>query len=178
MLKQNKKQVRKFQGTIEDIRQDIASKRKSAAIDGVKKVKSTLKAKSSDFSTMCRDKGECQTILVSMGELLDPLDSALKDAQNFLAGSDQERAALDKAYDGQDKLQKLLTKLEEQMVPGGYETPVPDEYSDLPQLRGGRATVEFVLNKPGNAPFDVEGVNYPEARMVMVIGEYGKTKTF
>jgi hypothetical protein len=39
-------------------------------------------------------------------------------------------------------------------------------------LKGGRATVEFVLRKPDNAPFDVEGVNYPEAKMVMVIGEF------
>lgn len=171
------KEVRKFQGVIEDIRQDVASKRKAAALDGVKKVKSSLKAKSSDFSTMCRDKGECQTILVSMGELLEPLDAALKDAQTSFNGSDQERAALDKAYNNQDKLQKLLTKLEEQMVPAGYETPVPDDYSDLPQLRGGRATVEFILNKPGNAPFDVEGVNFPQARMIMVIDGFAAPVT-
>jgi len=86
-------------------------------------------------------------------------------------GSDQERAALDKAYKSQDALQKLLTSLEEQMVPEGYATPVPVEYSDLPQLKGGRATVEFVLRKPGDAPFDVEGVNFPEAKLVMVIGK-------
>lgn len=107
-----------------------------------------------------------------MNDLLDPLDASLKDAQTFLNGSDQERNALDNAYKGQDKMQKLLTNLEEQMVPEGYVTPVPEEYSDLPQLRGGRATVEFVLKKPGNAPFDVEGVNYPEAKMKMIIGKY------
>jgi hypothetical protein len=106
-----------------------------------------------------------------MNTLIEPIDSSVKDAQTFQNGSDQERTALDKAYKNQDDFQKLLTKLEEQMVPAGYETPVPDDYNDLPQLRGGRATVEFLLKRPGNAPFDVEGVNFPEAKMTMVIGE-------
>ena len=120
---------------------------------------------------MCRDPSACQATINEMNTLFDPLDVALKDSQVFFNGSDQERAALDKAYSNQDKLQKLLTQLEEQMVPAGYATPVPDEYNDLPQLKGGRATVEFLLNKPGNAPFDVEGVNFPQAKLVMVIGE-------
>lgn len=94
------------------------------------------------------------------------------ESQNFGSGSDQERAALDNAYIQQNELQRLLTQLEEQMVPEGYATPVPVEYSDLPQLRGGRATVEFVLDKPNGAPFDIEGVNFDKAKMTMVIGEY------
>lgn len=118
---------------------------------------------------MCRDPSECTSILSSMNTLIEPIDSSVKDAQTFQNGSDQERTALDKAYKNQDDFQKLLTKLEEQMVPAGYETPVPDDYNDLPQLRGGRATVEFLLKRPGNAPFDVEGVNFPEAKMTMVI---------
>mmetsp|Transcript_5139 Transcript_5139/g.6639 ORF Transcript_5139/g.6639 Transcript_5139/m.6639 type:complete len:502 (-) Transcript_5139:199-1704(-) len=163
------KEVRKFQVAIEDIRQNIASKRKSAAMDDTKKVKGILKQKTSEFSGMCRDSSECTSIIASMNEQFEPLDKSLRDAQTYLNGSDQERIALDSAYKAQDKLQKLLTKLEEQMVPAGYETPVPDEYNDLPQLRGGRATVEFVLQKPGNAPFDIEGVNFPEAKLTMVI---------
>ncbi len=120
---------------------------------------------------MCREPAACTSIMASMNDLIEPLESSLKDAQTYFNGSDQERTSLDKAYAGQDTMQKLLTDLEEQMVPAGYVTPVPEEYSDLPQLRGGRATVEFVLNKPENAPFDVEGVNYPEAKMVMIIGK-------
>lgn len=166
------KELRKFQTVVEEIRQDVSTKRKAAALDGIKKTEKTLKAKSSEFSGMCREPTECTSIMASMNDLFDPLEASLKDAQTFFNGSDQERAALDKAYAGQDKLQKLLTQLEEQMVPAGYETPVPDDYSDLPQLRGGRATVEFVLKKPGNAPFDIEGVNFPEAKMKMIIDGY------
>lgn len=165
------KEIRKLQVTIEDIRQDIQSKRKAPAIDGVKKTKGQLKSKGSEFQNMCRDKAECGTILQKMNDLLDPLSANLVDASNVLNGSDQERVALDKAYDLHNELQKLLTQLEEQMVPAGYVTPVPSDYDDLPQLKGGRATVEFILKKPDNAPFDVEGVNYPEAKMIMVIGK-------
>jgi hypothetical protein len=163
--------IRKFQAIVEEIRQDIQSKRKSSAIDGIKKTKATIKSKSSDFTQMCRSPKTCEGILSEMTSVLDPLSQNVAESQTYLNGSDQERAALDKAYNLQDQLQKLLTQLEEQMVPEGYATPVPEEYNDLPQLKGGRATVEFLLKKPDNAPFDVEGVNYPEAKMIMVIGE-------
>jgi len=79
---------------------------------------------------------------------------------------------LDKAYNEQEKVVDLLTKLEEQMVPAGYETPVPPEYSDLPQLKK-RAKIQMVLKKgePG-AQFDINGVNFPQAKMTMVIDGY------
>lgn len=170
------KEIRKFQVTIEDIRQDIGSKRKSAAIDGVKKTRTQINSKSSAFAGMCRDSSKCSAILKNMDELLDPLDASLKESTSYLNGSDQERSALDKAYKKQDELQKLLSTLEEQMVPAGYVTPVPDDYSDLPQLKG-RASVEFVLQKPDKAPFDIEGTNFPEAKMLMVIDGYSSPVT-
>lgn len=163
------KEIRKLQVTIEEIKQDIGSKRKAAAIDGVKKTKQQLGAKPTAlFTNMCRDASECSSVISQMNDLLDPLDQNLKDAQTYLNGSDQERAALDKAYSKHDQLQKLLSQLEEQMVPKGYVTPVPSDYDDLPQLKG-RTTVEFVLEKPEGAPFDVEGVNYDKAKLTMVI---------
>uniref|UniRef100_A0A7S3VDJ1 peptidylprolyl isomerase n=1 Tax=Chaetoceros debilis TaxID=122233 RepID=A0A7S3VDJ1_9STRA len=166
------KDVRKFVVVAEEIKQDIGTKRKAAAIDGIKKTKSTLKSKSADFTKMCRDTNECTSIIADMTALLDPMDAAMKDAQNFFNGSDQERKVLDDAYAGYDKLQKLMTALEEQMVPKGFVTPVPSDYNDLPQLRGGRATVEFVLNKPDGGEFNVEGKLFPTAKMVMIIDGY------
>ena len=112
----------------------------------------------------CREPAKCAAILDGMIADLDPLEAALLESSNANRGSEQERKAQDAAYDAQDKLQKKLTDLEEQMVPSGYVTPVPDDYADLPQLRG-RATVEMVLKKGDGGPFDVEGTNYPEARM-------------
>lgn len=102
---------------------------------------------------------------------IDPLEGALSASQDAGRGSEQERKAQDDAYAAQDALQKKLTDLEEQMVPKGYVTPVPDDYADLPLLRG-RATVEMVLKKADGGPFDVEGTNYPEAKMKMIIDGY------
>jgi vacuolar-type H+-ATPase subunit I/STV1 len=106
--------VRKFQSVIEEIRQDIQSKRKTSAIDGIKKAKITIKSKSSEFTQMCRSAKTCEGILSEMNAILDTLSQNVAESQNFLNGSDQERAALDKAYDLQDTLQNLLTQLEEQ----------------------------------------------------------------
>jgi len=166
------KEIRKFQVGIEEIRQDIASKRKGPAIDGINKTKKTLESKASaSFKAMCRDQAACGSILQEISDTLSPLEDSMKEAQNVMNGSDQERILLDSSYSKIDSVTKLLSKLEEQMVPAGYVTPVPELYSDLPQLRG-RATVEFVVKKPNNEPFVVEGKNYKDAKMKMIIDGY------
>lgn len=106
---------------------------------------------------------------------LGPLQEAVKNSQDAFTGSLEERDALDKAYEEQQKAVELLTKLEEQMVPENYVTPVPPEYSDLPQLTK-RATVEMIIKKAeAGAQFDINGVNYPQAKMTMVIDGYAGT---
>lgn len=164
----NDKDVRKFQSTIEEVRNDISSKRKSAAIDGVKKTKTLLNSGTSKFVNACRDQSECKSILASIDEQLSPLDQALRASTDSLNGSDQEREALDTAYKIQDSITKKVTALEEQMVPAGYVTPVPDDYSDLPQLKG-RATVEFTLKKADGSPFVIDATKYPTATLSMII---------
>jgi len=163
--------VRALQATIENIKTDVASKRKAAALDGVKKSRQQIKSQGSKIAGVCRNPSDCTTILGQMELDLEPLDASLKAAQDYMQGSDQERGALDKAYNSQEALSKKLTVLEEYMVPAGYKTPVPEEYSDLPQLEG-RATVEMVLNKVDGEQFDIEGKLYKEARMKMIIDGY------
>lgn len=105
-------------------------------------------------------------------DAMDPFMASVKVSQDAFTGSLEERDALDKAYKVQESAAKLLTKLEEEMVPAGYKTPVPSAYADLPQLQQ-RATVEMVIKKAdSNAKFDINGVNFPEARMKMVIDGY------
>jgi len=173
----NNKEVRGLQTSIETIKQDIGSKRKSAALDGVKKSRTTINQKASKMTASCRDASVCTEILGKMSEGLDPLESALRDSSDAFQGSEQERTALDKAYKAQDNVQKLLSTLEEQMVPAGYKTPVPEEYSDLPQLEGGRATVEMVLKKGDGGKFRVEGKLYDKAEMKMVIDGFNAPVT-
>ena len=145
-------------------------------MDGVKKSKNYLSGKTADkMTSSCRSPKVCSEFLSEIDATLEPLQAALKQSQDAFQGSEQERTALDKAYDEQQKATKILTQLEEQMIPEGYVTPVPDEYSDLPQLKK-RATVEMILKKGGaGEQFDVNGVNYPQAKMVMIIDGYTGT---
>eukprot|EP00980_Cylindrotheca_fusiformis_P005338 scaffold1138_cov128-Cylindrotheca_fusiformis.AAC.20 len=170
------KEVRGLQEALETIKYDIGSKRKSAALDGVKKSKRYLSGKTAEKMTKaCRSPAVCSDLLTEIDASLEPLSVALKQSQDAFTGSEQERTALDNAYDAQQQATEALTKLEEQMVPEGYETPVPPEYSDLPQLKK-RATVEMVLKKgEAGAQFDINGQNYPEARLKMIIDGYTGT---
>ena len=154
------------------INTDIGSKRKVAALDGVKKSRILLgSSKAKSMTASCRDAAMCEKLIVTLQDTLNPLEGALQDSQNAFTGSEQERTALDLAYEKQKEMAKTLTVLEEQMVPAGYRTEVPSEYNDLPQLMG-RATVEMTFKKEDGAPFNVNGVNYPTAKLVMVIDGY------
>ena len=126
----------------------------------------------------CNDGKECKSIIEKMVAGIDPLTVSLSDSLDSFRGSEQEDKAQDIAYKNQKALTKLLTQLEEQMVPKGYATPVPSEYDDLPQLKK-RATVEMVLNKgtPG-AVFDVNGVNIKVGKLTMIIDGYAGTLYF
>jgi hypothetical protein len=154
-----------------DVKIDIGSKRKLAALDGVRRAKTKLNQDGGKMTAACRDAKVCQDIIQKMISELDPLEKALRDSTNYSMGSEQEREALDKSYASQSILAKQLTELEENMVPAEYEVPVPSEYNDLPQLKG-RATVVMTLKKPDGAPFNVNGENFKEAKMTMVIDGY------
>lgn len=112
-------QVRELQKNIESIKQNVSSKRKSAALDDLKKAKGILNTKESKMTSSCRDASTCSSIIKSMKDKMGPLEESLTASANYLNGSDQEREALDKSYELQDKIQKELTDLQEQMVPAG-----------------------------------------------------------
>lgn len=167
----NNKEVRQLQKSIESVRINIQSKRKAAALDDLKKARGVINTKESQMTASCREANVCSDILASMKDKLEPLEATLRASADYLNGSDQERDALDKSYNTQDKIQKELSILEEQMIPAGYETPVPNDYADLPQLKG-RATVEMSLKKPNGEKFDIEGSLFSEAKLKMIIDGY------
>lgn len=160
-----------MQTTLETIKYDILSKRKAAALDGTKVALKQMKSDESKYKASCRDPKICQDILSTMVADIDPLSEAIKASMDSPQGSEQERAAIDKAYASQKKVVDNLSALEEQMIPAGYKTPIPAEYGDLPHLEG-RATVEMVIKKAGGENFDVNGETFPEAKMTMVIDGY------
>lgn len=173
-------QVRKLQATIEEIRLNIGTKRKSAALDGVKKAKTVLNSPkdTAKLTASCRDAKLCDTYITTMREALEqPLTLALQQSQDAFNGSDQERKAIDAAYRAHTTVVRALGLLEEQMVPAGYTTPVPAEYDDLVQLQG-RATVQMTIRKatPGDT-FDVQGTTFPQADLTMVLDGYAAPVT-
>ena len=112
-------QVRQLQKSVEDIRINIQSKRKSAALDDLKKARGFINSKESKMTASCRDAKVCSDILASMKDKMVPLEETMKASADYMSGSDQERDALDKSYKTQDKIQKELTTLQEQMIPAG-----------------------------------------------------------
>lgn len=113
------KEVRDLQKSIEDIRINISSKRKTAALDDLKKARGIINTKESKMTASCREAKVCSDILASMKSELEPLEGTLRASTDYLAGSEQERDALDKSYATQDSVQKKLTTLQEQMIPAG-----------------------------------------------------------
>ena len=111
--------MRQLQKNIEDIRINIASKRKAAAIDDLKKARGIINTKESQMTASCREAKVCSDILALMKSKMEPLEQTLKASADYLNGSDQEIEALDKSYGTQDQIQKELTALEEQMMPAG-----------------------------------------------------------
>jgi peptidylprolyl isomerase len=148
------------------------------ALDGVKRAKTMLAGKDSDkIKSACRDSTLCSSYIEKTVASFDPLAAALKDSQEAFNGSEQERAALDKAYAAQKNAINFITLIEEQMVPPNYKVPVPSEYKDLPQLQG-RATVEMTIVKANKGEtFDVYGSKYNEAKMTMIIDGYSSPIT-
>jgi peptidylprolyl isomerase len=162
---------------MEDIKYDILAKRKIAAIDDTKKAKTILTnaGSVSSMKSSCREPSICDQYIQSILSELDTpnLSLSLKELQDSGQGSEQERIALDKSYQSQTKSVQYLTKLEEQMIPKGYKTPVPEIYNDLVQLQG-RATVEMTIKKANaNENYVLEdGTSYPTAKLVMIIDGY------
>ena len=142
----------------------------------MKKAQSVLNKDSNKIAAATSDPAAATATLKSMSESLQKLDDSLATAQNVDRGSLQEGAAMDTAYSAQAAAANGLNSIEEAMVPPNYKASVPPEYANLPKLQG-RATVVMTFKKDGGAPFDIEGTNYPEAKMTMVLDGYSSPVT-
>ena len=100
--------MRQLQKSIEDIRINIQSKRKAAALDDLKNAKGIINIKDTKMTASCREAKVCSDLLASMKDKMGPLEGTLKASADYLNGSDQEREALDKSYETQDEIQKEI----------------------------------------------------------------------
>ncbi|KAI0564962.1 Peptidylprolyl isomerase [Gracilaria domingensis] len=111
--------------------------------------------------------------------LMDVPEERIDEATQILAKVSDQIPAIESAVTEKnaDKLIKNakevlrnIGKVEELMVTG-FPFKVPEEYLTLPRLLG-RATVELVVRKAEDEPFDIEGTIYKEGKMTLVLDGY------
>ncbi len=174
----NNKDIRDIQGSIESAKANLRTRRLPFAKIDISKAADNLKKKKDkllgavpkanlDKATVAFDK-----MLADIGPLIDAIDTE----QSAGTGSVQQRGALDAAYNLQDVVAKDLSCFEELMVNPAFKRTVPDEFKTLPRLSG-RAEVKMTFKRPGTEPFNVDGVNYNNIDITMVLDGYNAPLT-
>ncbi|UKO97900.1 peptidylprolyl isomerase [Nostoc sp. UHCC 0870] len=142
------KPVRQLQASLEDISTQLRANRRWGAV-------------SKDLSKASRILDKPSQILASVPEERQPqaeawlteLKSGVEKSKELTQTKDKEQMLEERA-----KLLNLVSLLEESMVKE-YPFEVPEEYSNLPQLKG-RATIAFKTNK-GDLTVVVDGYSAP-----------------
>jgi len=147
---------RSSQSLLESVREDAVRKRYTAAEQSLKK-----------FSQQAKKHPEYGVD----GSVLDRVEGGLRGAKEANRGSVQEDKAREEVLGGQGEAMAKFQEYEEGKVPRDYKVDVPSEYGGLARLDG-RATVVMTLEKKDGMPFDIDGTNYPKARMKMVVDGY------
>lgn len=140
--------VRRLQASLEDIKSQLRGNRRWGAI-------------SKDISKAAKVLDQPSKILASVPEerqpqaqaWLEELKSGVNELQEIAKVKDKEKVKSER-----DRLLNLVSLVEESMVKE-FPFEVPQEYSNLPQLKG-RATVEIKTNK-GNLTVVVDGYSAP-----------------
>ncbi|MGJ5675487.1 MAG: peptidylprolyl isomerase [Nostochopsis sp.] len=142
------KPVRELQGSLEDISNQLRANRRWGAV-------------SKDLSKASRILNNPAKILASVPQanktqaeaLISELKSGVSNLEEVTKTKNKEQTLAQRA-----DLLNLVGDLEDLMVEG-FPFEVPQEYSNLPQLKG-RATIEMKTTK-GNITFVVDGYNAP-----------------
>lgn len=141
-------EIRKVQGDLEGISQWLRSKRWGPIKKNITKVERQLSKKRGAILASVSEakQAEASTILDSIELGLEPLRAAAN-------AEDKEAVWIERK-----KLLDQVGTVEELMV-DGFPFEVPEEYSNLPQLKG-RATVEFKTSK-GDVTVVADGYSAP-----------------
>ncbi len=141
--------VRELQGSLEDISAQLRAQRRWSAIAGdISKANRILTDKQA--ALLANIPSDRQEVAVA---LLDQIKAVIPELQAANEAKDRQ-----KLIDQRINVLSLVGDLEDLMVQG-FPYEVPEEYSNLPQLKG-RATVEFKTNK-GTITAVVDGFSAP-----------------
>lgn len=141
-------EIRKVQSEIEGISEWLRSKRWGPIKKDLKKVEKLLNRKRDAILASVPADRQAQA-----GELLDSLMTDLEPMREAIAAEDKEGVWIERKH-----MLDQVGELETLMVEG-FPFEVPEEYSNLPQLKG-RATVEFETTK-GNVTVVADGYSAP-----------------
>jgi len=174
----NSKEVRDIQGSVESAKSNLKTRRLNFAKGDVNNAKTQLVSnKDKLFKQIPASRKEAaEATYAKMLADIPPLEAALNEETSSGSGSLQERAALDKANALQSVLSRDLSTFEELMVPESFKREIPAEYAGLPALQG-RAEVSMILTRPDGTKFNVDGKNYDEVKLKMVIDGYNAPLT-
>ncbi len=141
-------EIRKVQGELEGISEALRSKRWGPIKKDITRAERLLDRKRDAIlaSVPADRQGEAEAILDGLESGLGPLRAAAVDQDKEAVWTERKR------------LLSQVGELEELMV-DGYPFEVPEEYDNLPQLKG-RATVEFETTK-GNVMVVADGYSAP-----------------
>ena len=141
--------VRQLQASLEDIATQLRANRRWSAISGdLSKASLIVSDRTSQLLESVPEERKPQA-----KALIDDLKASITDVRTAVDAKDKEKIWL-----GRANLLNLVSQLEDCMVKG-FPFEVPDEYSNLPQLKG-RATVEMKTNK-GSITLVVDGYSAP-----------------
>jgi peptidylprolyl isomerase len=141
--------VRQLQASLEDIATQLRANRRWGAISGdIKKASGIVNARASQLLASVPEGRKPQA-----ESLINDLKTGITNLQEAVDAKDKEKIWL-----GRANLLNLVSQLEDCMVQG-FAFEVPEEYSNLPQLKG-RATIEMKTNK-GTLNLVVDGYSAP-----------------
>ncbi|MEL6350377.1 MAG: peptidylprolyl isomerase [Cyanobacteria bacterium J06627_28] len=141
-------EIRKVQGDLEGLSEWLRSKRWGSMKRDLKKVGRSLERKRDAILASVPEARQARA-----GEILDSLTADLEPIRAAVEAEDKEGVWVERK-----RMLDQVSELEELMVQG-YPFEVPEEYSNLPQLKG-RATVKFTTTK-GDVTVVADGYSAP-----------------
>ncbi|MEM6867975.1 MAG: peptidylprolyl isomerase [Cyanobacteria bacterium P01_C01_bin.121] len=141
-------EIRKVQGDLEGISEWLRSKRWGPIKKDIKKVKRQLERKRDAILASVPEGRQAEA-----GLLLDSIETGLDPLRAAAEAKDKEAVWIERK-----QLLEQVGNIEELMV-DGFPFEVPEEYINLPQLKG-RATVEFETSK-GKVTVVADGYSAP-----------------
>eukprot|EP00190_Bangiopsis_sp_CCMP1999_P006986 CAMPEP_0198723458 /NCGR_PEP_ID=MMETSP1475-20131203/957_1 /TAXON_ID= ORGANISM="Unidentified sp., Strain CCMP1999" /NCGR_SAMPLE_ID=MMETSP1475 /ASSEMBLY_ACC=CAM_ASM_001111 /LENGTH=433 /DNA_ID=CAMNT_0044484583 /DNA_START=183 /DNA_END=1484 /DNA_ORIENTATION=+ len=154
------KAVRELQSDLEEVAYDIRAVKWNNVDNDIRKASTVLKRKGDEIL-----KGVAPEYKDEARKVMDVLpDRVATLAETARSRSSEEVVPLQK------DILRDVGRIEQMMV-GEFPYQVPEEYKDLPQLKG-RATVEMRLQKGEGEQFDIDGTLYDIGQMTMVVDGY------